>query len=198
MNPSFSPWQPWLLHKWCVLPLQCSKPRSLSNQYAVSNTHPRQGVAVCLVSRFHVCVCAHVCLLNSKAFTRLSDEGSNQSRVNATSEPRPLLFKELLCHFAPTCTSLTPLRNLGPRAAGESKILGSVSRSSQGRPRTFRDAAETIRKSRASLSVSVIKLGGKLECVCAVFFFSSLQLQDFCFLTTGSTEIQNKVKLSST
>lgn len=167
MNPS-SPWQPWLLHNWCVLPLQCSKPSSLSNQYAVSNSRPRQGAAVCLVSRFHVRML--VCLLNSKAFTRLSDEGSNQSHVNATSEPRRPLLKELLCHFAPTCTSLTPLWNLGSRAAGESKILGSMSRSSQCRPRTFRDAAETIRKSRASLSVSVIKLGRKLEYVCCRVF----------------------------
>lgn len=150
----------------------------------LSQTHTRVRVLLSVWFLVFMCVCVHVCLLNSKAFIRLSDEGSNQSRVNATSEPRPLLVKELLCHFAPTCTSLTPLRNLGPRAVGESKILGSVSRSSQGRPRTFRDAAETIRKSRASLSVSVIKLGGKLECVCAVFFSSSLQLQDF---TTGST-----------
>lgn len=182
MNPS-SPWQPWLLHNWCVLPLQCSKPSSLSNQYAVSNARLHQGVAVCLVT------CFHVCLLNSKAFTRLTDEGSNQSRQRHLRTTTPLV-KELLCHFAPTCTSLTPLWNLGPRAVGESKILGSVSWSSQGRPRTFRDAAETIRKSRASLSVSVIKLGRKLERMCAVFFSSSLHLQDFCFLTTGSTKVK--------
>lgn len=114
-------------------------------------------------------------------FTRLSDEGSNQSHVHATSEPRPLLVKELLCHFAPTCTSLSPLRTLGPRAAGESKILGSVSRRSQGHPRTFRDVAETIRKSRASLSVSVIKLGRKLEYVC-LFSPSSRCHQGFSYL----------------
>lgn len=142
-----------------------------------------------------------VCLLNLKAFTRLSDEGSNQSHVNATSEPRPPACSRVALSFfffAPTCTSLTPLRSLGPRVAGESKILGSVSRSNQGRPRTFRDAAETITKSRASLSVSVIKLGRKLECTCAVFFPSSLHLQGFFSLRPGSTEIQNKVKLAST
>lgn len=189
MNPS-SPWQPWLLHNWCVLPLQCSKPSSLSNQYAVSNARLHQGVAVCLV------ICFHVCLLNSKAFTRLSDEGSNQSHVNATSEPRPPLVKELLCHFAPTCTSLNPLRNLDLRVAGESKILGSVSRSSRGCPRTFRDVAETIRKSRASLSVSVIKLGRKLECMCAVFFFLIPSSSGLFF--PHNRIYQNKVKLSST
>lgn len=115
-------------------------------------------------------------------FTRLSDEGSNQSHVHATSEPRPPLVKELLCHFAPTCTSLSPLRTLRPRAAGESKILGSVSRRSQGHPRTFRDVAETIRKSRASLSVSVIKLGRKLEYACRLFSPSSRHHQGCSYL----------------
>lgn len=168
MNPS-SPWQQWLLHYWCVLPLQCSKPSSLSNQYAVSNARLHQGVAVCLVSRFQVCARVCVCWIQKCLLV-------NQMRAltNHMSTPPqnhdPCLLKSCSCHFAPTCTSLTLLQNLILRVAGKSKILGSVSRSSQGLPRTFRDAAETIRKSRASLCVSVIKLGRKLECMCAVFF----------------------------
>lgn len=104
----------------------------------------------------------------------------------------PCLLKSCSCHFAPTCTSLTPLQNLILRVAGKSKILKSVSRSSQGLPRTFRDAAETIRKSRASLCVSVIKLGRKLECMCAVFFS-----HPFIFRTSVSSQqdlLKSKIK----
>lgn len=165
VNPS-SPWQPWLLHNWCVLPLQCSKPSSLSNQYTVSHTRVRVLLSVWFLVFVCVCACVSVefkCLLvyQMRALTNhMSTPPQNHD---------PPLVKELLCHFAPTCTSLSPLRTLGPRAVGESKILGSVSRRSQGHPRTFRDVAETIRKSRASLSVSVIKLGRKLEYVCRLF-----------------------------